>query len=100
MSNAAGSSRRQYLIGRFCKPNFGSVFGKVRVRFRPGRVEVLPKPSGRILRSANRTSFSVRFGREALPVMATRHRDVQEEYEDLATLLLLDHEEGELEEEE
>ena len=87
-------------IGRFCKPNFGSVFGKVRVRFRPGRVEVLPKPSGRFLRSANRISFSVRFGREALPVMATRHRDVQEEYEDLATLLLLDHEEGELEEEE
>ena len=35
-----------------------------------------------------------------LPVMATQHRDVQEEYEDLATLLLLDHEEGELEEEE
>ena len=82
------------ILGRFCKPNFGSVFGKVRVRFRPGRVEVLPKPSGRILRSANRISFSVRFGREALPVMATRHRDVQEEYEDLATLLLLDHEEG------
>ena len=44
-------------LGRFCKPNFGSVFGKVRVRFQPGRVEVLPKPSGRILRSANLFRF-------------------------------------------
>ena len=49
--------------GRFCKPNFGYFFGKVRVRFRPGRVGVLPKKSNRIFCSANRIFFFVRFDR-------------------------------------
>ena len=44
-------------IGRFCKQNFGSTFGKVRVRFRPGRVGVLPKKSNRFFGSANRIFF-------------------------------------------
>ena len=45
------------IVGRFCKPNFGSVFGKVLVRFRPGRVGVLPKKSNRIFCFANRIFF-------------------------------------------
>ena len=49
-----GSTRT---LGRFCKPNFGSVFGKVRVRFRLGRVGVLPKKSNRIFCFANRIFF-------------------------------------------
>ena len=40
------------------------------------------------------------FGSEALLVMAFRHHDAQEDYGDVSPLLLLDHEEGELEEEE
>ena len=38
-------------------PRFSSIFGRVRVRFRPGRVGVLPKKSNRIFCSANRISF-------------------------------------------
>ena len=53
----SSSHTRSELLGRFCKPNFGSNFEKVRVRFRQGRVGVLLKKSNRIFRSANRIFF-------------------------------------------
>ena len=53
----SSSHTRLEQLGRFCKRNFGSIFGKVRVRLRPGRVGVIPKKSNRIYRSANRIFF-------------------------------------------
>ena len=39
----SSSPTRFEILGRFCKPNFGSIFEKVRVKFWQSQIGVLPK---------------------------------------------------------